>query len=106
MNNEIKHTNESRELVLFAVNDYATYTGAIQPAIRNLAKKVKTGSFDTEKAATLFYHVATAAAKNYAREFCDSNTPYYKIFSTADRRLVAADMLDYYMEDITEDAEA
>ena len=103
---EIKHTAESRELSLYAVNDYATYTRAIMPAIRCLAKKFKAGTFDAEKATKQFYHVATFAAKEYARAFCDNATPYYKVFSTADRRLVAADLLDYYMEDIIEESEA
>lgn len=102
MSKEIKHTEESRELVLSAINDYAVYTRAIMPAIRCL-KKFKAGTFDADKAVKQFYHVATYAAKVYAREFCDNATPYYKVFSTADRRAAAADLLDYYMEDITEE---
>lgn len=102
MSKEILETNESRELVLSAINDYATYTRAIQPAIRCLKKKYRSGTFDADKAVKQFYHVATYAAKEYAREFCDNATPYYKIFSTDDRRAAAAELLDYYMEDITE----
>lgn len=106
MNNEIiKHTEASHELVLFTTNDYATYTRAIQPAIRCLAKKYRAGTFDAEKAVKQFYHVATYAAKEYAREFCDKATAYYKVFSTADRRAAAADLLDYFMEDIESAAE-
>lgn len=100
---EIKHTWESRELALSAINTYSIYTNAIQPAIRCLSKKYRAGTFDADKAVKQFYHVATYAAKEYAREFCDANTKYYKIFSTADRRLAAEDLLDYYMEDITEE---
>lgn len=100
---EIKHTWESRELVLAAINTYATYTGAIMPAIRCLKKKYRAGTFDADKAIKAFYNVATFAAKVYARDYCDSATPYYKVFSTEDRRLAAADLLDYYMEDITEE---
>lgn len=103
MNNEVKHTNESRELSLFACNDYATYTNAIMPAIRCLSKKINAGTFDNEKAIKAFYNVATFAAKKYSRDYCDANTKYYKIFSTADRRLTAEDLLDYYMEDIVEE---
>lgn len=102
MKTEIKHTETSRELMLFATNDYATYTAAIQPAIRCLSKKYRAGTFDADKAVKQFYHVATYAAKAYAREFCDKATAYYKVFSTADRRATAADLLDYFMEDITE----
>lgn len=100
MNKQIKHTEESRELVLFTTNDYAIYTSAIMPAIRCLQKKFKAGTFDAEKALKQFYHVATYAAKAYARDFGGC---YYKMFSTADRRAAAADLLAYYMEDITEE---
>lgn len=106
MKTEIKHTEASRELSIYSVNDYAIYTSAIMPAIRCLQKKYRAGIFDADKATKQFYHVATFAAKEYARAFCDSNTPYYKVFSAEDRRLTAADLLDYYMEDITEDSEA
>lgn len=105
MKTEIKHTCESRELSLYAVNDHAIYTSAIMPAIRCLSKKYRAGIFDADKATKQFYHVATFAAKEYARAFCDKATPYYKVFSTEDRHLTAADLLDYYMEDITEDSE-
>lgn len=103
MNKEIKHTHESRELALSAINDYATYTRAIQPAIRCLSKKYRAGTFDAAKAVKQFYHVATYAAKEYAREFCDAATPYYKVFTADCRRATAAELLSYYMEDITEE---
>lgn len=102
MNNEIKHTNESRELSLYAVNDHAIYTSAIMPVIRCLAKKFKAGTFDAPKARKAFYNVATFAAKKYARDFGGC---YYKMFSTADRRLTGADLFDYYIEDIIEESE-
>lgn len=109
MKTENKHTAESHELMLFALNDFETYTQAIIPAIRNLAKKVKSGVFDNAKAVTLLYHVATYAAKRYARAYF-SRTPnpqqYYTIFSAANRRLTAADLLSQLMDDIREVAEA
>lgn len=100
MKTEIKHTEASRELMLFAPNDYATYTSAIKPAIRSLQKKYRAGTFDADKAIKQFYHVATFAAKAYASEFCDKATAYYSVFSTTDRRIVASYLLDYFMDEI------
>lgn len=102
MNAQVKHTESSRELALFATNDYSIYVSAIQPAIRCLKKKYRAGTFDAEKATKQFYYVATVAAKNYAREFCDADTPYYSVFRADDRRAAAADLLDYFMDEITE----
>lgn len=95
-------TAESRELVLFAVNDYATYKQIITPVIKSLRKKVTAGTFDQSNIKA-FYNVATFAAKRYAREFCDAATPYYKVFTADCRRATAAELLSYYMEDITEE---
>lgn len=103
MSKEILETNESRELSLYAVNDYATYSQAIQPVIRCLAKKIKAGDFDEVKARKAFGNVAIYAAKKYAADF---GGVYYRLFRAEDRRLTAAYLLDYFMEDIKEAAEA
>lgn len=103
MKTEIKHTWESRELSLYAVNDYSTYTQAIQPVIRNLAKKLNAGIFDNDKARKAFTNVALFAAKKYARDF---GGVYYKIFKAEDRRLAGADLFDYFVEDIIEESES
>lgn len=103
MNNEILATAESSELSLYAINDSAIYHQSIQPVIRCLAKKIKVGNFDEAKARKAFYNVANFAAKKYAQDFGGC---YYKMFSTEDRRLTAAYLLGYFMEDINESAEA
>lgn len=103
MNTKILNTDESLELTLFAVNDYSTYTQAIQPVIRCLSKKLRAGTFDMAKANKAFVNVAVFAAKKYAADFGGC---YYKMFSPSDRRLTAASLLDTYMEDIKEAADA
>lgn len=97
MSKEILETNESRELSLYAVNDYATYSQAIQPVVRCLVKKAKADTFNYDKAQKAFYNVATYAAKKYAADF---GGVYYRMFSAANRRLTAAYLLDYYMDEI------
>lgn len=92
-----KQTAESRELYLYTINDYATYTQAIQPVIRCLVKKAKADTFNYDKAQKAFYNVATFAAKRYAHDYGGC---YYKMFSTEDRRMTAAELLDYFMDEI------
>lgn len=103
MSKEILETAESSELSLYTINDSTIYHQAIQPVIRCLAKKIKAGNFDEAKARKAFYNVATFAAKRYANDFGGC---YYKMFSTEDRRLTAAYLTGYFMEDIRETAEA
>jgi hypothetical protein len=88
-----KPTEESRELLLFATNDSRLYFQSIIPAIENLKKKYQKGTFDKEKAADLFYYVATAASNKYFKDYG------YKFDVTA-RYTAAVDMVADYMEDI------
>lgn len=102
MNKQINNTEASRELSLYSVNDYEVYINAIQPVIRNLAKKLNAGIFDNDKARKAFTNVALFAAKKYAADF---GGVYYKIFNAEDRRLTGADLFDYFIEDIIETSE-
>jgi len=90
---------ESRELTLYATNDGRLYDYRIVPVVRNLAKKFAKGTFNPDKAIDAFYPVATEAAKKYCREFARvEDAP--RIFSVTDRFTTAADMVEYYMENI------
>lgn len=102
MKTEYKQTEASRELSLYSVNDHEVYTNAVQPVIRNLAKKLNAGIFDNDKARKAFANVALFAAKKYARDF---GGVYYKIFSAEDRRLAGVDLFNYFVEDIIEESE-
>lgn len=96
-------TAESRELELYTTNDYGIYSAHITSAIKILRGKIKAGKYDAEKACKLFFYVATAGAKKYAREFFDNGTPYYKVFTAACRRETAKHLLDYYMDAIMDE---
>ena len=100
---EANSTNVS-ELFLYATNEGALYTRSTIPAINNMARKKAKGQFDQEKAVKAFYHVADKAARMYGREFSTGERDGLQMFSTADRWAVAAQLLDYYTEEINENA--
>ena len=69
VNKNGEFTVEARELFAYADNHSRIYENYIMPAIKNLNKKMKNGTYDTEKAIKLFYYVAIDAAKMYKTEF-------------------------------------
>lgn len=92
-------STEARELTLYAVNTGSLYDRAVVPAVRNLAKKHRKGTFDADRAIDAFYPIATEAARMYCREFARlEDAP--QVFDVTARFTAAADMLDYYMENI------
>lgn len=92
-------STESRELTLYATNDGRLYNYMIVPVIRNLARKYSKGTFDADRAIDAFYPVACEAAKRYCKEFARlEDAP--QIFDVTARYTTAADMLDYYTENI------
>ena len=98
-NTVIKESDESRELFLYASNDGDIYRTNIVPTVRNLAKKYNKGTFDADKAIDAFYYVADAAARKYCKEFAHiEDAP--RIFNVTARFTCAAEMVNYYMENI------
>lgn len=92
-------STEARELTLYAINDGRLYDYWIVPVVRNLARKYSKGTFDADRAIDAFYPVACEAAKRYCKEFARlEDAPH--VFSVTDRFTVAADMVDYCMENI------
>lgn len=91
----VENTAASRELEVYATNDRNLYFCQIKYVINNLHKKYVKGSFDGTKAIVAFYHVTTAASNKYFKEFG------YK-FSVTERWTAAYNLLENYMEEITE----
>lgn len=58
-------------------------------------KKARKGTFDKDKAADLFYYVATSASAMYDKDFGFS-------FSVQQRFTAAVDMVDFYIDEIEE----
>ena len=90
------------ELVLYAENTEAIYTRSILPVIKNLATKLRKGTFNKTRAVDAFVYVADAAAKQYNAEFGSGRG--YGPFTVATRRAAAAELLDNNMEAIEHEA--
>ena len=91
-----KVSKESRELMLFAVNNECVYNGIVLPTINMLRKKKE---YDVKKAIIGWYYVATNAAKEYNKEF--ANSPH--VFNVTARWTAAADLEKYFREDVKEE---
>lgn len=89
---------EIRELELYAENNEELYRQRIIPILNNLARKIKRGVYDPEKALVLWKYAADDAAKRYGKEL--GNNDGFKIFSPADRRAVAKELQMYYQEEL------
>ena len=93
-----KESVESRELLLYTVNESLLYPWTCS-IVRCLSRKYRKGTFDADRAIDAFYPLACDAAKRYCREFARvEDAP--RVFTVTDRFTCAADMVDYYMEDI------
>ena len=88
----------ARELTLYIENDSTLYRQRVQPIIKNLARKMKKGSFDAELAVKGFMYAVEHGLKNYKKDFGDG----FKIDKDTKKK-VAQDLLDGYMDEI-EDA--
>ena len=96
----ISDTVAARELALYAENDSYLYTWYAQPIISNLARKMRKGQYDAQKAVKAWEHFATAAARKYCRDFGTPRDPYYIVFNAATRREAAAQLEEGYREQI------
>lgn len=94
-----KETAEANELYIYTVNTERLYRQRILPSIENLAKKMKKGNYDKDKAVDLWYYTATAASDLY-------NKDYGYSFSVQDRFTVATDLESRFREDVEEAANA
>lgn len=98
---------EARELYLYTISDGDLYRQQGEPIIKNLARKKLKGVFQRALAVKLYTYLADSAAKKYTFDFGDRGSARvpqqvkgYGIFSTAMRRDAAAQLLDYYEEQI------
>jgi len=88
-------SDEAHELVLFGENDGDLYRQRTTPIVKNLARKMAKGVYDSELAKKLWMYWATDAAKRYAQQH-SVGTDWNRIFNTSVRREVAAYMEDYW----------
>ena len=88
-----KPTQESRELMLYAINNGDLYKRQITPVINSLRKKAVKGTYDSEKAIDAWYYVACSASQMYNKDFGYS-------FTVTDRFTAAVELEQYYREDV------
>lgn len=89
---------EVRELKLTCENDGDLYRQQVQPIHKNLEKRLAKGTYDHAKAKKLWMYLADNCARKYAKEFGDG-TPWHKMFSTTDRREVAKEFADEFLNE-------
>ncbi len=86
-------TIESRELMLYTVNDGELYCGIITAVISNLRKHAPKGQYNTDRAVDAWYTVATQASAKYNKDFGYS-------FSVPDRFTVATELEQYFKDEV------
>ena len=91
-------TEYAREIALFAVNTESLYRQRALPIIANLRKKIAKGTYDAALALKAWQYLADDAAKLYAKEY---GCP---IVNKATRIAAAAEIAEYYADDLTGDA--
>ena len=74
---------EARELELFIMNDEPLYRQQWTPIIKNLVRRKKKGTYDSEKAIKLFEYLTAAGSTKYRKSFPGAT------FNPATRRLAA-----------------
>lgn len=90
----------ARELALYAENDSYLYTWYAQPIISNLARKMRKGQYDAQKAVKAWEYFATEAAKKHCRDFGTPHEAYYRMFNAATRREAAAQLEEGFRDQV------
>ena len=98
-------TEASRELAIYAINDISVYQGRARGICHNLAKHMKRGDYDRERAVKGMVYATEFAAKRYVAEFAPG-VPWHKMFTVQDRDGAAREMLEHYQSYIEELANA
>lgn len=88
-----------RELQLYIENDGNIYRQRIKPIIRNLASKMKKGSFDEKLAVKAFIYAVEDGQKAYNKEFGSGSMNLNRDSKTA----TAEKLLEKYREEIEQE---
>ena len=82
-------TIESRELELYFNNE----EWLIKPATIAIGKAYKAGSFNYDRAFKFLNNRVREASKAYCREFCSPDVNWQQMFTIADRKICATQIL-------------
>lgn len=92
-----KPSVEAHELYLCVINNGDAYP-MIQSIIKTLAKKLKKGIYDKEKAVEAYYHAACEESERYHKNFG------YR-FTVTERWTCAVDMEEFYYDEVVDKKE-
>jgi hypothetical protein len=96
----LRGESEQNELTLYIDNDADLYRQQMTPIHKNLATKLAKGIYDRAKAEKLWMYLVENGAKKYNREFGNErDLPWHKMFSMEDRRAIAKDFNDQFLEE-------
>lgn len=88
------------ELYVATISNGNFYHYVVMPALVNLSKKGKRGTYNNAKALKLWEIVATKAAKAYTLEYDTKGAKYHEVFNATTRRAVAINLQTYYDEQL------
>lgn len=93
------------ELAMYIINDGDLYRRNISMVIKNLAKKIKKGVYDPQKALKLWQYSAQWGAQKYTKEFRIAGTHgSYGMFSPSDRKDAAKQLAEHFEDELREAA--
>lgn len=98
LNEDLSHN--AHELVLHADNNSHLYKTSHVPIAKNLEKKFKKGTYDHEKAKTLWKYHADRAADSYAKEHGSPGQKGHHIFSVKDRKQAAEQFANHHHDEM------
>lgn len=83
-------SHSATELYFYASHDADTYRAYMAPALLNLQRKFRKGTFSYERGLKLLrQYTLVSVAKDYAREHGGMSQPWYELFTVQDRANVA-----------------
>lgn len=100
--------NENRitDITLFSIHTRSVDRCILKPTIKCLAKKAARGVYNKEKALKAFYNAVNAILKDFYtpwfNRYHGTSCPWYRIASTDERRVIAAELLENYQDNIEE----
>lgn len=93
-------STEARELLLYIQNDGELYRQRTVPIQENLLKKMRKGTYDSQKAVKAWKHLADAGAKKYAKEFATPGQ-WHRIFPVPVRNEVAKALAEDFEAEVS-----
>ncbi len=95
---QLRGETEQTELKLYIDNDGQLYRGQTTSIIKNLATKMAKGVYDRTKAEKLWMYLTESGAKKYTKEFDAPGASWHNVFSMSDRRQVAKELNDDFLQ--------